>query len=275
MGDWELADGQRIETAGVVSASSTGVIITGSGSANTKGSWTELIASTAFDGSALIVNLRTPTAGVDMLVDIGIGASGSEVVLIPNAKADNGSGGAVRASQTIWPIAVPAGSRLSARLQATTGSSTCRAQVLLLGQGFAGSTPAARVTDYGINTADSGGVSIDPGGTANTKGSYAQIVASTTNPIKYLVLGFGNAVNTTRVATGWLVDVAVGAGGSETIVIGDLHVEASASEDTPLPTMFGAFPLSVPTGTRIAVRAACSITDATDRLVDFCCWGVG
>lgn len=275
MADWHLVDGQALETGGVTSAASTGLAVTGAGSTNTKGSWTELIAATARDAFAVLVNLhRGGVSAVDVLVDIGIGGAGSEQVLIPNLKGDVGTSLTTRAHPLVIPIQVPKGSRISARVQATSASVSTRMQVFMLSGGWAGQPGMGRVTDYGTNTADSGGVAIDPGAVLNTKGSWTQITASTTKPGRHLLIGIGNGLNSARVATDWLLDVAIGGSGSEQIILADCHVEAAASDDLPGPTYIGPFPFSIPAGTRIAARSQCSINDANDRLFDLIAYGV-
>lgn len=274
MGDWALAGGAGTETAGVTAATSIGIAVTASASANTKGSWVELTSATAREAVGLLVNIgRGHTAGADFLVDIGIGAAASETVLIPNLKGDNGSN--LLGPGTIYiPIGVPAGTRLSARCQCTSASGISRVQVVAVYGGWVGQPPLAVVTDHGSAVADSGGVSVDPGGTANTKGSYSQIVASTSRAMKAMIIGIGNQNNGSRTIADFLLDLAIGAAASETIIVADLHLEASASDDAMRPVFVGPIPISIPAGTRLAARAACTIIDATDRLFDVIIYGV-
>lgn len=275
MGDWPLLDGQGTETAGVTSGSSTGIAITAAGSANTKGSWVELTPATTRPATGLLVTIRRGhTATADFLLDIGIGGSGSEIAIVPNLKGDNGSNLLTRSAPLLIPVSIPAGTRIAARCQSTSASAISRVQVTLLYGSWLGQPTLGRVTDYGTATADSGGVSVDPGGSANTKGSWAQIVASTTNPIRALIIGIGNQANSSRTNADFLLDVAFGGSGSETVLVADQHLEASASDDIMSPTFIGPIPVNIPAGTRLAARGACSITDATDRLFDVICYGV-
>lgn len=275
MGDWPLVDGQRYETSAVDAATSTASgIVTAAGSANTKGSWSQLIASTAQQSGALLIQIRKSAAGVDYLVDIGIGGSGSEVVLIPNIRGDGTTSAHCRISPIIWPVGVPAGTRISARCAASTLSSTCRVQVVPIAGGFAGGPPLSRVTDYGTNAADSGSVSVDSGGTtAHTKGAYSQITGSTTNPAKALVIMLGQNTDANRSEADWLMDIAIGGSGSEQIVIPDLHLESSTNDDAVIPGAYGPIPCNIPAGTRLAVRAQSSIIVA-DRLFDVTLYGI-
>lgn len=274
MPDWSLiADGQRVENAGANTAASRGTSVTAANPANGKGSYAQLIASTAFDASLVLVMLDDLAAGVDYLIDLAIGGAGSEQVIAANLIATGGTGSISYGGQYWLPIAIPAGSRLAASCQATTLSQIIRVSCLLFGQGFAGWSPGNRVDTYGANTATSGGVSVDSGGTANTKGSYSQITASTNAPMTGLILAIGNQHNTVRSSQSWLLDVAIGGAGSEQIVLPNLAFNASTSPDIVTPQTYGPLPLSIPAGSRIAARSQSDGIDATDRLFDVVVYG--
>lgn len=275
MADWPLQDGQGTETAGVVAAASTGVVVASSASINTKGTWVELTAATARHGIGILVNLRRGhTAVADFLVDIGIGAAAAEIVIVPNLKADSGTNTLTRSAPLWIPIGIPAGTRISARCQSTISAAASRVQVTVVYGSMLTAPPLTRVTDYGTNTADSGAVSVDPGGSINTKGSWTQITASTTSPMRNLIVGIGNVANSTRTAYDWLLDIGIGGSGSEIVILGDQHLEAHTSDDLMGPTFIGPIPCSIPAGTRLAARSQCSGADATDRLCDVTIYGI-
>ncbi len=116
------------ETAGAVTGSSTATTITASGTANVMGSWTQVIASTTKRAVAIGVSLAWGS-GVDVLVDVGTGASGAEVVLLPTLlHAGNGP----RGTWYIFVIEVPAGTRIAARCQSSTGSATDKIAIHLM-----------------------------------------------------------------------------------------------------------------------------------------------
>lgn len=101
---------------------SRGLTLTAPGSLNTKGGWTELVASTAQDFNALCVcpqgaaGTGMVTSGV--LVDIGIGASTAETVLIGDLYGlGNTSEFYTWRTPMTYGVDIPAGSRLSARYQ--------------------------------------------------------------------------------------------------------------------------------------------------------------
>lgn len=243
------------------------------GIVNVKGAYTELVASTGFACDCVVVIINSPTGVArDWLIDIAVGAALSEVVVV----GDLGfSGGSVlnTMDQYILPISIASGSRVAARCQSSNvaGGPTITAQVILL----KGLFPLAltRITGYGVTAADSGGISVDPGATINTKGAYSQIIASSTNPIKALIAHWGSA-NTGRATATWKVDIATGAAASEVVKIADVPLVCDITNDILLPQTTSLIPIAIPAGTRIAVRAQCDINDAADRLLDAIVYGI-
>lgn len=81
--------------------------------------------------------------------------------------------------------------------------------------------------------------------TAEVKGAYTQMIASTSFAVTNLVLTVGT------VSGKILIDIATGAGGAEVDKVIDLY----SATLTSAPAVFS-FPFTVPIGTRIAIRAA-------------------
>ncbi|WP_433329975.1 hypothetical protein [Spirillospora sp. CA-294931] len=276
MPDWPLSGGSGTETGGITVAASTGAAVAAAATTNTKGAWVELIAATARDAVGLLVNAgRGHTATADFLVDLAVGAAGAEQVLVPNLTAGNGTN-LLGPGAVFIPIAVPAGTRISARCQSTVASAISRLQVIAVYGTWSSSVPHGVCTAYGANTADSGGVTVDPGAVANTKGAWSQIVASTSRPCRAVIIGIGNQANSARsVNTDWLLDIALGGAGAETSIISDLHIECSTVDDIATPQWVGSLPIDIPAGTRLAARSqASAVTDANDRLFDVIIYGL-
>lgn len=269
-----LRGGSVIESGGANLATSGGTVVTSNASANTKGTWTELLAATAYEANSFYIFLRGSTGSYDVMYDIGIGAAASEQVVVPNLTF---TAIALRVAAGVYiPLRVPKGSRISIRGQISSGSSqTCAlftiyliATSLLNGEGF------SRAVNMGANTADSGGTSVDPGGTINTKGSYSQLSAATVIEIGWLVICITGQANTATTTNVGLVDIAIGGAGSEQVIIANLAYCVDAAIDSPEPQYYG-FPVSIPKGSRVAARAQCSTNDATDRLIDINLIGLG
>jgi len=274
--DWSLIEGQRFETVGADTATSTGTTLTSGGTANTKGAYVQLTASTAFDVHGLFVQLSNAgSAFRDYLVDVAVGAAAAETIIAGNLYIGSGDGAQTADGYGyLLPVSIPAGTRLAARCQSVGLASTISILAVLLGEGFITPPGLGRITTYGANTADSGGTQIDPGGTAHTKGAYSEIVSSTTNPIRWLTITIGNMDNDVRTTALWLIDVAIGAAGSEQVLIANLMLNCNTSNDMVSPQIFPPLGVNIPAGTRLAARAQCSIIDATDRLIDILLYGV-
>jgi hypothetical protein len=274
MADWPLLfDGQRWED---LTTGAAGFTVTSHASANTKGTYVELTASSTNDASLIYVELVPLGAtSADYLFDVAVGAAASEQVILENLIACRVTAATGRlGAHYMFPVSIPAGTRVAARCQDTTGGQGTRVSALLMSQSFLPSRPLGIVTTYGANTADSGGTQVDPGGTANTYGAFSEITSSTTRPTRMLYVGFGNQVNAARTNCSWRVDLAVGAGGSEQDIIESILVSGDAPSDSLSPMCAGPFPVSIPSGTRIAANARCDTNDATDRLLDVVLYGV-
>ncbi len=117
MGNWPtLSDGGPEKTFGL-GASSAGAAITG-GAANVKGAYAEIYVATEFETSLLFLMLHTIAAS-DYLVDIAIGAAGSEVIIIPDIIIRN-TGSQFQPPVVWYPVALPPGTRLAARAQSAS-----------------------------------------------------------------------------------------------------------------------------------------------------------
>lgn len=247
--------------------------LTGNASANTKmTSYTTLVSSTAFASFGILLAIGDSGSG-DYLIDIAIGAASSEVNLISNLLWSRQLGSGGRTYSVFIPIYVPAGVRLSARHQSSTGSNNLDIQATLCGTKGLFPLPFKKVTSYGPATGDSGAVSIDPGGTINTKpATWTQIVAATTDEIHWLIISIGNQANATRTGASWLLDIGVGGAGAEVVKIPNLRLSAGTGADEMNPQYYSV-PCYIPSGSRIAANAQCSINDATDRLFDLALYG--
>lgn len=108
-----------------------------SGAIDTESAWTQLIASTARDAWGILVgfNRGAVNAAVrSILCDIGIGGAGSEIALISNLIGNSGLTTNVgHHNARFFPIFIPAGTRLSARVQTNVASHVLDVAVRLIG----------------------------------------------------------------------------------------------------------------------------------------------
>ena len=269
MPDFALRSGiAKVASEGDNSADSGGVSY--SASNGSKSSYNEVVASSPFSASGLIVIVAHPGANGDSITDVAVGAAASEQIIVPDLIL-TGSRGVANA----WhiPIPTPEGSRIAVRTASSAGNAM-EVAVMLLGRSLAEPSSFSRMTSHGANAGDGGGTQIDPGSTADTKGAWTEMDATTANPMKMLALGIGGQGNFAITAHEQLVDIGIGAAGSEQVVVPDFLIQGGQGVDVMAPFFSTWFPIAVPEGSRLAVRSQCSITDSTDRTYDAILYGL-
>lgn len=244
---------------------SVGVSITAS--AGSKGSWTEIYASTTANASWLVLSVAT-TANNATCVDIGVGGSGSEIVIIPDLMGGLHSLSTMPGLVYTIPVRIPKGSRIAARAQG--------ANVRL---GLQGIAPRLN-TPHGTGAAEGFGqvLSNPPRGTqltpssANTDTGWTQLVAVTSFQYEWMIINTSNHNAAGSASDGdWLTDIAVGPSGSEMPIFEDILLRTTSSKDMGFGLAH--LPLRVPKGSRLSCRTRTTVTNATDKVLDVCGWG--
>ncbi len=111
-----------VEQAGADTGNSTGTVITASSTANAKGSWIQLIASTSKKTVAILCGFAAPNA--NSLLDIGTGTAGSETVLVANIQSPSNN---QNSPLLLIALRVPSGTRIAARSQiGTSGAASVK-----------------------------------------------------------------------------------------------------------------------------------------------------
>lgn len=224
------------------------VAVTGSATPHAEGAYSELDASTAQNVCGLSVRSNTDIfingSDTSMLLTLAVGAAASEQDIVANIAV----GGATRQALTWVPVHIPAGSRLSAKLRAEQVSDVYDAWVMLM---FGGQMPGwggyAACDAIGADTANSRGTPI-----SNTAGTWTQIIASTTNPLRAFSMSFG-LVDATMTGATHVVDVGVGPGGSEQI-LGTWVVTTTSTEAVDRIVGPPFIEVPIPAGSRLAVK---------------------
>lgn len=211
------------------------------------GIWVEYSASWSRTTNTLRITSSDGTANRAGGFAIGIGGVGSERVVmeIPAPDYDARSLYGVEV-----PITIRAGERVSIRLETAAAAAF---SINLFGY----FNPKAR-TD--LRHSDAMGVVsrtsvtvVDPGATLNTKGAWVEIDATTANNYKAILLRFCNQNSTDTATVNCLVDVGVGASGSEIAILSDLWVVRSGRHMSPSNKWFF-IPAQINSGVRLAVR---------------------
>lgn len=262
--------------AGSDSTTSTGAWLTSGGSAFTVGGWTELIAATTNDTAWVMVHANVnSSSGSFLAFDIAVGASGNETA-VASKLVSNQVGG----SGTIYmfPLTIPAGTRIASRFSSDFSTDTANINLTLFDD-VAGSAHAGGIVDtYGFSSSSNNGVAVDPGSTTNTKGAYAQISASLTYDIAGFFMGFDGRNKTAGTAgrVKMLMDVAVGASGSEKVILPNFvrMNDYGSGWGLHYPDASPYIPVPIKAGTRVAVRAQADQNTSPDRIFGVTFYGV-
>lgn len=254
---------------GAATASSKGTAMT-AGTANVKGAYVQFSASLASNVDYLIINADTFSSTGFSCIDIAVGAAASEQIIL----ADLSIGGivATEGRSTFIPFSIPAGSRLAARVQSTANADAGNNIDIVCGSGSASFKPYRICDTYGWTSASTKGTSVDPGGTANTKGAYSQIVAATTRDHTGLMWMLDNQGDATLSNASLLMDIAIGAGGSEQVILPNIILRMNTT-GAVTPDCSQVIPVQIPTGTRLAVRAQSSVNTAAARAFGITLYG--
>jgi hypothetical protein len=273
--NWAPFSSTTYDIGGVSTASSYGQPAVAAFMAHTKGSWTTVAFSSTLPSHGFWFGINRISAIIvggpaRVLMDIGIQQSGTDVVLVPNFLFHTPQVGSGLSQIVYCPIKVDAGSTVRARIQSDQSVfqyvPSCEVIFLKSQHGFRNYPLCTTSYGYGITTGSSSGTTIDPGGTANTKGSWTQITASTSAPMRWLIVNV-SMLNATAANAAWRVDVGVGGSGSEVVVIPDLLFQATTKSDNIYPSSYTC-PIYLPAGVRLAVRAQSTNTTAADRVFE-------
>lgn len=134
---WNAAGScSRVATYGALPASSTGTVVDPGGTANTKGAWVELAGASEFDAVWLMLAATAAgtasTTGVNFLVDVAIGPAGAEQVVVPDLPVYIATVVESSAFRVLLPVSIPAGSRVSVRMQAPTTTTPGREREVVI-----------------------------------------------------------------------------------------------------------------------------------------------
>lgn len=263
------------ETVGVSTSTSLATAVASSTTADTKGSWVELDASTAFavDGFWVFIGHNSSTSNLDVLVDIGTGAASSEVVLVPDLLYSTGD--AFGEAYLVYiPMAIASGTRLSARCQdGSTSALTIKVAMIITTDSGLDITAFTNMDALGADTAATGGASIDPGAVANVKGNYVELVASSAQNYKAVLILIGQHGISAMGGINGLFDVAIGAADSEVDFLENLSYAGGAQADSFQPKMFGPYACDIPSSSRISVRSQATTNSTPLRLMDIVIYG--
>ena len=250
--------------------------------------WVEVTGSTAADwtGFYLTIGGGSGTSGIKGMVFVATGASASEshvtvLPTMPSLRTQNWS--------MYVPIPIAAGTRVAIAVSAEASRTYVGTVTGVLSANF-DAEPTYTIMESGpydlSNTTTYGQwVTVDPGATGNTKGSWVEVSQtsytanvlngdSLANSYDYFGALFNDNFNAASSTAYGLGDIATGAAASEVTRLGNLDAYQTQNEQgintTPIITNV-TFATST---TRISARCQCSITNTTDRIRGVLLFGV-
>ena len=272
MSNWPTIHDGAVDALYTLQANTKGVALPG-GATDVKGAWVELKTSTPRDYAGILVEPQWGHVNRQHLIDVGIGAAGSEVVIVPDVYTSALTTATKAMKCVFFPIAIKAGSRVAMR-QATNSFAGATLLVGLHGvaQSFLGFVGGAKVIAMGAVVFNSKGTPVDPGAVADTKGVWVELAASVGSDLATITMIWSTNVNTIPSNARFAYDLAIGASGSEQIIIPDGLVTSGGGGRNVFPASL-TIPVTVKKGSRIAARLQSDITDATDRVLDVVAYG--
>lgn len=277
MAVWPLRGIRPARAVDLMRASSarSGVTLTAAAVAHTKpATYTTVIASTSGDASLMLVYLsatRTDATNTSALLDIAIGAAASETIIVPDLGVGYANSSLDRCPMWAIPVNIPAGTRISARLQSAVALATGSISMDLYGAGpFEKNTPLRVGPALGLVSASSRGTILTASSSTNVKGSWVELISSTVDPyfgFLYSMMGAGSAAIT---AANMAFDIGVGGAGSESVLVADLVGRVESDEHVHarhLGTQTVWLESPVPAGTRISARVSATSASNTMDLI--------
>jgi hypothetical protein len=223
------------------------ITVTANTAANTKGSWQQITASTTANTSLLhIVVSGVTTTGTNTatLLDIGTGTAGAEAVVA----SEIAIGGANSITIPI-PLKIASGTRVAARIQSVvTGGKTAVLGPTFLDGGDYNTAPTS-VDVIGSSTATSQGVSF-----SGASGTWVEATASTSQAYRAVVLVHSTHDSNIASTSNSVMEVGVGASGSETSFGSTYNSYASTERADTAGILFPLFGQRIPSGSRLSVR---------------------
>jgi hypothetical protein len=234
---------------------------------HSKGNWATLLTTTYDAYGFWLTPSGTSAAATqtDMLVDVAIGPS-QENIIIPEWLCGWRPQTNVAPISTYFPIFIPKGTLISARIQALITVDTLFLGIFTNEGASAFPSPLFSGCDaYGTNIAASQGTSHTPGD-SGAESTAADIGVTTTRPYSAVMLGLGGTLaNTTMNGLQYHWELVIG---GTTVCEWWAATTTGEQQLGPVPT--GPFLVSIPTGTQLQVRAECSGTAQAQDVAFYC-----
>lgn len=233
----------------------TGTTATSGTTAGVFGSWAQLVASAPIDIGTMVINIFDGGNSRNGFVNIGVGGSGSEQIIIPNLVHS-----AATCTRYMFSVNIPAGTRIAIQ---SANAAAGAAGFLVTTTYFSGHCwEEAQVLDS-IGAGVGIGTAVTSSATAGTYGSFAQLVASTANDYRGFYVMFDSQGGTMSTSASGKAKIAVGGSGSEVAIFDSTVVTAFRSCNESSNAVIVPFWVQVPAGQRLSAAFECTLAATT------------
>jgi len=233
-------------------------------SEDTKGDWVEICSGTPFNVSGFSFTGRfdfnkTATA----FVDIGIGADGSEVVIVENLRFYTNTWLVASGSTYYLPLSIPSGTRIAVRAQNSSYDQYDNVDIncnisLFPHPSFASAPfPLHRCVTYGENVYTTTGLQFTLG--ANTWGSWQLFCAAVPFNTRSMILSLDSEVGESS-PIGGAFQIGIGDPGSEYPICSNMPTWLSYCDTGYSPNNNLFLPVEIPTNSVLSIRGKSSST---------------
>lgn len=256
----------RTETYGAITGSTSGTAVTSGASVNTRGSWVELTPATGIACASFVVSISDISKAGWFAIDIGIGASGSEQIIVEAIYARCQSLTRSNVATYDLQIKIPLGARVAVRAWGEVATTVGKVIIT----GMSGGPESVSYAQLEHMSFIGGNYS---GYTANTKGSWTEVFttlkAYKAIHITYVLMDFDATGNTTV-----FFDVGLGPLGSELAVLSNLCTAAMVAS-TQYMYSWQNFKVvgGLPANSRLSVRTQTSSAASVNKFWGFAIHG--
>lgn len=239
-----------------------------SGAANTPGAYTQVAASTPAQAGLLFVTNNVGNFGADngCMLDIAVGAAGSESIIVPNL-ATGASNVFSKGFALPIPVRIPASSRIAYRVRAGIASRSVSPTMALY------RLPQQHLLPTSVDVIGSSAATSHSTALSGASGTYTQITASTSQAYQALVIIPAASTNVGINAT-FSLTLAIGPAGAE-VDIGSFEGNQQSNASTgPIDGMGlspGIIAAPIPIGSRLSIKHNIA---ANPQYIEVCLVGV-
>ena len=253
--------GQPLNTGGTVVTPVVG----------SKGSWAQVFATLDADTYGLMIcvhNGRTSAANRQTVIDIGIGAAGSEQVVLPDLIGSNAA--LLSSLGGLWyyfPIHLPAGTRVAVRAQSSV---TTAVRVMVRAMQLPRDPSMVKSIGY-VEAIGISGITPTTCNPGTTSESSWVLLGTTSRNLWWWQMGIQTS-NATMSASFSHFDLAVGDGTNFSPILTDVGFVTSTDEQSGKPLFLMGCERFIPGGSSLYARGQCNMSFSPFQV---CAYGGG